>query len=158
VARKLEKEKVPVDLLITLDPVTPPDVPPNVRHCVNLYQSNGLLDYLPFLRGVPLKAEEKIPDQVVNSDLREDRRDLLEPLTNHFTIEKEQKVQEEVIRVISQICPPRAQWLAQRTQPGLPNVTARDAMSAGATIRPENHAPLSAGGANRGSLDTQGGN
>ena len=49
VARELDKSNVPVDLLVTLDPVTPPPVPKNVRHALNIYQSNGARDALPFL-------------------------------------------------------------------------------------------------------------
>jgi hypothetical protein len=147
VARQLDNAHVPVDLLVTLDPVTPPQVPPNVRHCVNLYQSNGVFDYLPFLRGVPLKSQAKVPDQIVNGNLRGDRKDLLEPFTNHFNIEKKHKVQQEVVRIVSQICPPRPQWLAQRNAPELPSVSGGSAMSAGAKLQPENHTSLTVGGA-----------
>ena len=35
-------------------PVTPPRVPANGRRAYNLYQTNAVMDHLPFLRGVAL--------------------------------------------------------------------------------------------------------
>src|SRR3954452_10963911 len=58
VAQELASANVTVDLLVTLDPVTPPEVPPNVRRAVNLYQSNGAWDKVPAFRGVPLKLAD----------------------------------------------------------------------------------------------------
>src|SRR5258706_123006 len=55
---RLDKASVAVDMVVTMDPVTPPDVPGNVRYCYNLYQSNGAWDKVPMFRGVPLKLAE----------------------------------------------------------------------------------------------------
>src|SRR5207245_2100203 len=82
VSRELADAKIDVDLVITLDPVTPPDVPPNVKRCYNLYQSNGAWDKLPLFRGIPLKAEDQSRTIVQNVDVRKDRTDLLEPGTD----------------------------------------------------------------------------
>jgi pimeloyl-ACP methyl ester carboxylesterase len=114
VARKLSEEQITVDLLVTIDPVTPPKVPSNVRVCLNLFQSNGPLDNLPFLRGIPLTPDEPGPQKLVNADIRKDRTDLLEPGVDHFNIEKKAKVQEEVLRHVLATCPPRQTWLAMR--------------------------------------------
>jgi len=110
IARELEKSGVVVDLLITLDPVTPPRVPKNVRRCRNYFQSNGVADRLPWLRGVPVQASTS--DQVMNIDLRKDRRDLLERDTNHFNIEKNQRVHAAVLDDVLQVCLQRTQRAA----------------------------------------------
>ena len=44
IARRLRARGRPVDLLVTIDPVTPGGVPPNVRRCVNFYEPNGVWD------------------------------------------------------------------------------------------------------------------
>ena len=114
IARELEKANVPVDLLVTLDPVTPPPVPKNVRHALNIYQSNGARDALPFLRGVAVKPGAGFAGRLDNFDIKKDRRDLLESGTDHFNIEKKGAVQEEVVGHVLLTCPPRQTWLAAR--------------------------------------------
>jgi pimeloyl-ACP methyl ester carboxylesterase len=110
IARELKRRNVRVDLLVTLDPVTPPTVPSNVQRCVNLYESNGLWDTLPWLRGVPLERERSATTQLVNNNLRTDRPDLLEPNLDHFNIEKKQKVHQEVLKYVLLTCTSRANW------------------------------------------------
>ena len=87
VSRKLHDEHRPVDLLITIDPVTPKPVPDTVRRCFNYYQSNGVWDALPWLRGVPLE-----PDLPRTSRTRtlQDRSEktCCQPDTSHATINK----------------------------------------------------------------------
>jgi hypothetical protein len=114
IARELDKANVPVDLLVTLDPVTPPPVPKNVRQALNIYQSNGAWDALPFLRGVPVKADAQFVGRLDNFDIKKDRRDLLESGTDHFNIEKKGAVHEEVVGNVLMTCPPRQTWLATR--------------------------------------------
>lgn len=117
IARKLDAAGIPVELLVTLDPVTPPAVPKNVKRCVNLYQSNGVFDTLPWLRGIPLKQEAGAAGTLVNANLRTDRPDLLEPNLDHFNIEKKEKVHAEVVRLVLQVCLTREAWATAR---GLP--------------------------------------
>lgn len=110
IARELNRDHIMVDLVVTLDPVTPRTVPPNVRKCINLYQSNGVWDNLPWLRGVPLKAEKPelgLPE-LTNANVRVDRTDLLEPGLDHFNIDKKPKVQGEVISLVLAACPERS--------------------------------------------------
>jgi len=114
IARELKSSNVTVDLLITLDPVTPPDVPGNVKKCVNLFQSNGIADAMPFLRGVALEKEKDATTELINANIRKDRTDLLEPGTDHFNIEKKDRIHGEVIRQVLATCPPRANWIAAR--------------------------------------------
>jgi hypothetical protein len=104
VAEKLERAGIGVDLLLTIDPVTPSDVPANVTRCRNYYQSNGPLDIFPWLRGIPLKPADGFGQtaRLVNVDIR-NRPDLLEPGTSHATIAANAKLHrvilEEVLRV-----------------------------------------------------------
>jgi pimeloyl-ACP methyl ester carboxylesterase len=113
IARYLDRHGIEVDLLITLDPVTPPRVPNNVKIAYNLYRSNGAWDRLPWLRGVPLHPARE-GARVVNVDIRTDRPDLLEPGTDHFNIEKKQSIHEEVIAQVLSVCPPRQSGTARR--------------------------------------------
>jgi len=137
IARELDAANVPVDLLVTLDPVTPPPVPKNVRHALNIYQSNGARDALPFLRGVPVKPVASFAGRLDNFDIKKDRRDLLEPGTDHFNIEKKGAVQEEVLGHVLMTCPPRQTWLAARGPlPAPTSVRQREAQLASDTSAP----------------------
>jgi pimeloyl-ACP methyl ester carboxylesterase len=131
IARKLDEANIKVDLLITLDPVTPPKVPKNIGYCYNLYQSNGVFDAMPWLRGIPLEQEKSIPGQLANVNIRKDRTDLLEPGTDHFNIEKKAKIHQEVIAQVLAVCPPRQTWAAAHGQ-SLPVI----AVSASPATRP----------------------
>ena len=122
IAKELQEHEISVDLIVTLDPVTPPAVPTNVRLCYNIYQSNAL-DGLPFFRGVPLEPASPSARNLVNVNLRTKARHLLEPDTDHFNIEKNAKVHQEVVTKLREVCPPRAVWAAVRTRP-LPPVAA----------------------------------
>ena len=114
-AKKLQQHNITIDLVITLDPVTPPKVPTNIRLCYNIYQPSAL-DMLPFFRGVPLEAEET--GNLQNVNIRGDRRDLLEPNTDHFNIEKNTLIHAEIVKKVKEFCPPRAAWAAAH-QPNL---------------------------------------
>jgi len=117
IARKLDAANIPVTMLITLDPVTPPAVPKNVRLCVNLYESNGIWDNFPWLRGIPLQHQGGSKGTLYNADIRKDRTDLLEPGLDHFNIEKQRKVHDEVLRLLLAVCPTRQDWIAARSAP-----------------------------------------
>jgi pimeloyl-ACP methyl ester carboxylesterase len=112
VSRELGEAGIMVDLVITLDPVTPPEVPGNVRRCYNLYESNGAWDKVPAFRGVPLKLADGSRSMLQNVDVRKDRTDLLEPGTDHFNIEKKAKIHAEVLRQVLATCPTRSEWVA----------------------------------------------
>jgi hypothetical protein len=114
VARELNDANITVDLLVTMDPVTPPDVPKNVRLCYNFYQPS-IWDATPVLRGIPLKLEPGATTKLYNYNLRAERQDLLEANTNHINIEKNQKIHKEVIAQVLSICQTREQWVAGRT-------------------------------------------
>ena len=124
IAQRLKDKNVKIDLLVTLDPVTPPKVPANVVKVINLYQSNGVMDAMPWLRGVPLEAEKANTVALANENIRTDRTDLLVSGLNHFNIEKQPKVHAEVIKQIEQVCVTRPVWAASKLPP-VPQVVIR---------------------------------
>ena len=124
IARTLRDRGQKVDLLITIDPVTPIRVPDNIGCTLNYYQSNGFWDYFPWWRGVPLEPQPGTPGtpgsrgtpaagqalRLRNMNVRTDRADLLEPHTTHKSMPHNRKVQAEVVADILAVCPTRAQW------------------------------------------------
>lgn len=140
VARELKKDNIPVALVVTLDAVTPIDVPSNVKRCVNIYQSNGVWDTMPWLRGVPVKPESTTTTELANYNIRVDRTDLLEPGTDHFNIEKKAKVHDEVVKQVLAACPTREQWSMTRgsptvSTPAIPASSSRNLSTSG-TLSP----------------------
>jgi hypothetical protein len=114
IAREVKKDNITVDLLVTLDPVTPPKIPGNVKTAVNLYQSNGVFDAMPVLRGVKVSPDDPPPGKIVQWDIRKERQELLEEGTDHFNIEKKGKIHDEVVKHVLAACPPRSQWAAAK--------------------------------------------
>jgi pimeloyl-ACP methyl ester carboxylesterase len=94
VARKLNERHIPVALLITIDPVTPPKVPANVAVCHNLYQSD-FWDFLPWFRGIPLKADSQAT-RLTNINVH-DRPDLDDPHMAHKTIAGYPQIHREIL-------------------------------------------------------------
>lgn len=113
IARKLAEKNIKVELVVTLDPVTPKKAPANIQLAYNLYQSSAL-DGLPFLRGIPLTPDEPGPSLLKNQNIRTDRTDLLESNLDHFNIEKKEKIHDDVIAQVMNVCQPRSQWAARR--------------------------------------------
>ena len=113
VSRKLAEKNIKVELVVTLDPVTPRKAPANIQLAYNLYQS-GALDGLPFLRGIALTPEHPGPVVLKNLNIRKDRKDLLDSGLDHFNIEKKEKVHQDVIAQVLNVCQPRTQWLSAR--------------------------------------------
>jgi hypothetical protein len=103
ISRKLGAEGRPVDLLVTIDPVTPGAVPKNVVRCINFFQSNGPMDMLPWLRGIPLARESGSQQPLENIDIRS-RPDLLEPNTSHATIAANRKVHAAIVDLVLATC------------------------------------------------------
>lgn len=105
IAAKLERAHVPVELLITLDPVTADPVPPNVHRATNYYRSGGIFDVLPVFRGIPLKTRSGSSVALYNIDLN-DYPELLEPGTNHFSIDTNGRLQRVIVNQVLSVCPP----------------------------------------------------
>ena len=85
-ARALEEQKIPVDLLITLAPFMQDPIPANVVRAINYYQSPGW--------GAPLSGDAGFRGKISNIDIGADLG------TFHVNIDKSARVQEEVAREI----------------------------------------------------------
>ncbi|QOV87544.1 hypothetical protein [Humisphaera borealis] len=105
ISRRLNEIGQSVDLLIVIDPVTPAEIPPNVVSCLNFYQSNGVWDAFPWLRGVPVKDEPARLTRhppTTNIDIRT-RPELLEPGTSHSTIAANAKVHAAIVDAVKRL-------------------------------------------------------
>jgi len=109
IARVLDDHGIKVDLLVTIEP---PPVPKNVVRAVDFYRPNGIWDAFPFFRGVPLTADPgaRPPDNV---NIRTDPRHLMYWYTDHFNIEKDERIHRAIIQEIQAICPDRPVWIAE---------------------------------------------
>ncbi len=111
VATELGEAGITVDLLLVVDPVTPPAIPDNVKKVVCIYKSHPLTDSAPFWRGVPIDpATSKAP--VTNINLRDDPVGFDTTLIDHVNIEKSEGVHDMVIAEIRKICPERKPGMA----------------------------------------------
>lgn len=99
VAEELNKANITVDLLVTLDAVTPDAVPPNVKRVMNLYKSRPLTDGIPVLRGIPLTAANADKTIIQNIDFR-----LVDTTatadTNHFNMDDDAYIQNTILKEI----------------------------------------------------------
>lgn len=96
IATKLDRHAIATDLLITIDPVTPPPVPAGIRRCYNYYQTNGIWDLFPWLRGVRLVSSR--PGQLVNVDIRRERSQWVEQTLSHATIAANPSLHREIVQ------------------------------------------------------------
>ncbi len=103
-ARKLEERGVPVDLVVTIDPVAPPRVPKNVRRAFNIYRDNGVFDFVPILRGVPLAADLDSQNVELENINVQERPDLNFPGLTHANIDDNPIIRQEAIRQILKCC------------------------------------------------------
>jgi thioesterase domain-containing protein len=103
IANELSAKRRYIDLLVTIDPVTPEAVPGNVARCVNYFQSNGPWDALPWLRGIPLERADDSDLPLENIDIRR-RPDLIEPNTSHATIAANRKLHSAIVERVLSVC------------------------------------------------------
>lgn len=115
IARELDKVNVPVDLIVTLDPVDQKSVPKNVRLCIN-YWMPGVFLGTNFLRGIPLQQEPGGTGRVVNINLLEEGKELRDTFTNHISIDKAPKLHDAIVQHVLKTCPDRATWIAMQPQ------------------------------------------
>ena len=85
-ARLLEKEKIPVDLLVTLAPLLQDPVPDNVVRAINYYHSPGW--------GAPVLADAGFHGKLSNVNLGGDVG------ISHIAMDKSPKIQAEIERAI----------------------------------------------------------
>ena len=111
VAQELADHDIKVDLLVTIDPVTPPIVPPNVNRVLNIYKSHPATDGVPFWRGVAIDTTATtVP--IENIDLRQANLGFSTELIDHINIEKSPDVHQMVLQEIRKICPLRQEGMA----------------------------------------------
>ena len=85
-ARLLEREKIGVDLLVTLAPMLQDPVPGNVMRAINYYHSPGW--------GAPVTADPGYHGKLSNINLGGDLG------VSHISMDKSPKIQEELERAI----------------------------------------------------------
>jgi len=85
-ARLLEREKIPVDLLVTLAPLLQDPVPGNVVRAINYYHSPGW--------GAPVLADAGFHGKLSNINLGGDAG------ISHIAMDKSPKIQAEIERAI----------------------------------------------------------
>jgi len=110
IARYLQPYRIHIDLVITLDPCIPPPVPDNITACYNLYQTHGLSDNLPWMRGIPLTLAPGSTCRLQNVDIRKDRPDLVDATLDHYNIARKPAIQQECLTQVLKVCIDRAQW------------------------------------------------
>ena len=87
IARALQSHDVTVDLLVTISPFLQNSIPANVVKAINYYQAPGW--------GQPVAAERGFHGKIENVNLAGDLT------VTHITIDKNQKVQGEILREIA---------------------------------------------------------
>ena len=105
VAKRLNEGNIPIDLLILIDPTDPPTIPPNVRHCVNIFKSQPVVDYAPIFRGIKVRIVDPTQTLIENIDLRRTAVGFDTRVINHFNIAKIKGVQDMVLTEIAKACP-----------------------------------------------------
>jgi len=110
VAQYLKRAGITVDLLVLIDPVTPPPVPTNVKRVYCVYKSHPATDAIPLWRGVPATVADPRLTPLVNIDLRTDYVGFDTSDITHVNIEKSEIVHDMVMREIEKACPLRSSW------------------------------------------------
>ncbi len=103
-ARDLDRSGASVDLLITLDPVYPPPVPPNVRQCWNVFQARpGFLSY-PFFKGQALQSDFTSCPRVENLNLWTSPNDLHDANLSHWNMTRQRQLQRAIVQRVLTVC------------------------------------------------------
>jgi hypothetical protein len=89
IASELNKQNIPVELIVTFDATSPQPVPKNVQHLVNFYQENGF--------GKRVLPGQGFQGELTNYDLT------AETGLSHTTIEKSPRLHAVVIQKIANI-------------------------------------------------------
>jgi hypothetical protein len=98
-ARLLQRENIPVDLLVTLAPAGQDPIPGNVMRAINYYNSPGW--------GAPVTADAGYHGKLTNINLGGDFG------ITHMAIDKNPRIQAEIERAILAVPQPQAQLEAQ---------------------------------------------
>ncbi len=123
IARSLGHHGIKVDLLLLIDPVTPPHIPVNVVRCIDIYKSHPLTDWFPAWRGVPVTAVNPALTKLTNINLRTTPENFDTQDINHVYITASRGVQRMMRHAIYRACKrweaehPTGPWTAPK-QPG----------------------------------------
>ena len=110
VSERLKQEGITVDLLVLIDPVTPPAAPTNVKRVYCVYKSHPETDAFPFWRGVAASVVDPKATTLENIDLRTAKVDFDTTNITHPYVDKIEGVHDMCIAEIKKVCPPRAEW------------------------------------------------
>lgn len=89
IANQLDRQNIPIELIVTFDATRPQPVPKNVLHLVNFYQQNGF--------GRPVSAGPDFKGELTNIDLTADTG------LSHTTIEKSPRLHMMVMDKIEEV-------------------------------------------------------
>ncbi len=89
IANQLDRQNIPIELIVTFDATRPQPVPKNVLHMVNFYQENGF--------GKPVSASPQFKGELTNIDLTSDTG------LSHTTIEKSPRLHLMVMKKIEDV-------------------------------------------------------
>lgn len=89
IANTLDKQNIPIELIVTFDATQPQPVPKNVLHFVNIYQENGF--------GNKVSPSSDFKGELTNIDLTADST------LSHTTIEKSPRLHALVMQKIADI-------------------------------------------------------
>jgi hypothetical protein len=120
VCQQLKDQGISVDLLVLLDPVTPPLVPTNVKRVYCVYKSHPATDAVPFWRGVAAAVKDPKITPIVNIDLRSTDVGFNTDTIDHINIEKSAGVHKMVMDEIKKTCPPRTAWAREHNTASTP--------------------------------------
>jgi len=103
-AQYLNDHGIPVTLLLLIDPVTPPEVPPNVERCICIYKSHPATDFMPVWRGVAAVAEDPKRTWLTDINLRTANVGFDTTPINHVNIVTNPHILQMEINAIEQTC------------------------------------------------------
>jgi hypothetical protein len=89
IANQLDRQNIPIELVVTFDATRPQPVPKNLLHLVNFYQENGF--------GKPISAGPDFKGELTNIDLTADTG------LSHTTIEKSPRLHIMVMKKIEDV-------------------------------------------------------
>lgn len=112
IANVLDKQNIPIELIVTFDATQPQPVPKNVLHLVNIYQENGF--------GKKVSAGPDFKGELTNIDLTADAG------LSHVTIEKSPRLHALVMQKIADVV---NKDLAKRIQASKPKKKSRKVSS-----------------------------
>ena len=113
VARALGHRGIKVQLLLLIDPVTPPLIPPNVERCMDIYKSHPDWDWLPIWRGVPAKVKNVYSTRLTDINLRYAKVNFPTKKLTHATIIDSPGVQKMMLHAILDAC---QRWQTRHTR------------------------------------------